>query len=94
MLESLSAQQRAAFLLREVFDYPYPQVAEIVGADVDGTRHLVARAREKIRARRPRYHASRRQRDELARRFFAAAQQGDLPALEQLLAHDVAHWLR
>ncbi|WFE20102.1 RNA polymerase sigma-70 factor [Solwaraspora sp. WMMD937] len=90
LLESLSAQQRAAFLLREVFDYPYPQVAEIVGADVDGARHLVARAREKIRARRPRYHASRRQRDELARRFLAAAQQGDLPALEQLLAQDVA----
>ncbi|WBB99379.1 RNA polymerase sigma-70 factor [Solwaraspora sp. WMMA2080] len=90
LLESLSAQQRAAFLLREVFDYPYPQVAEIVGADVDGTRHLVARARDRIRARRPRYHTTRQQRDELARRFFAAAQQGDLPALEQLLAHDVA----
>jgi RNA polymerase sigma-70 factor (TIGR02957 family) len=90
LLESLSPQQRAAFLLREVFDYPYPEVAEIIGTDVDSARHLVARARNHVRERRPRYHASRRQRDELAQRFFAAAGEGDLPALEALLAHDVA----
>lgn len=90
LLESLSPRQRAAFLLREVFDYPYPQVAELIGADVDGARHLVARARARINERRPRYSASRRQREELARRFFAAAQQGDLPALEALLAQDVS----
>jgi RNA polymerase sigma-70 factor (TIGR02957 family) len=90
LLESLSPQQRAAFLLREVFDYPYPEVAGIVGTDVDGARHLVARARNHVRQRRARYYASRRQRDELAQRFFAAAQQGDLAALEALLAHDVA----
>jgi Sigma-70, region 4/SnoaL-like domain len=86
----LSPRQRAAFLLREVFEYPYPEVAEIIGADLDSTRHLVARARTHISERRPRYYASRRQREELAQRFFAAAQQGDLPALEALLAHDVA----
>jgi RNA polymerase sigma-70 factor (TIGR02957 family) len=90
LLESLTPRQRAAFLLREVFDYPYPEVAEILGTDVDSTRHLVARARGQIQERRPRYHASRRQRDELAQRFFAAAEQGDLPALEALLTHDVA----
>ncbi|AVT33217.1 RNA polymerase subunit sigma-24 [Plantactinospora sp. BC1] len=90
LLESLTPQQRAAFLLREVFDYPYPEVAEIVGTDVDGARHLVARARNHLRERRPRYHASRRQREELAERFFAAAGQGDLRALEELLAQDVA----
>ena len=90
LLESLSPQQRAAFLLREVFDYPYPEVAEIIGTDVDSTRHLVARARTHIRERRPRYYASRRQRQELAQRFFAAAEQGDLRALEALLAQDVA----
>ena len=73
LLESLSPQQRAAFLLREVFDYPYPEVAEIVGTDVDSTRHLVARARKHISERRPRYHATRQQREELAGRFFAAA---------------------
>ena len=90
LLESLSPQQRAAFLLREVFDYPYAEVAEIIGTDVDSTRHLVARARNHIQQRRPRYYASRRQREELAQRFFAAAEQGDLRALEALLAQDVA----
>ncbi|SFC72719.1 RNA polymerase sigma factor SigJ [Streptomyces aidingensis] len=90
LLESLTPRQRAAFLLREVFEYPYPEVAGIVGTDVDGARHLVARARGQLREGRPRYHASRRQREELARRFCAAAGQGDLAALEALLAQDVA----
>jgi len=90
LLESLSPQQRAAFLLREVFEYPYTEVAEFIGTDVDSARHLVARARHHVRERRPRNHASRRQREELAQRFFAAAGQGDLRALEALLAQDVA----
>jgi RNA polymerase sigma-70 factor (TIGR02957 family) len=90
LLESLTPQQRAAFLLREVFDYPYAEVAEFIGTDVDSTRHLVARARNHIRERRPRYYASRRQREELAERFVAAAGQGDLRGLEALLAQDVA----
>jgi RNA polymerase sigma-70 factor (TIGR02957 family) len=90
LLESLSPQQRAAFLLREVFEYPYAEVAEIIGTDMDSTRHLVARARNHVRERRPRHYASRRQREELAQRFFAAAGHGDLRALEALLAQDVA----
>jgi RNA polymerase sigma-70 factor (TIGR02957 family) len=90
LLESLSPHQRAAFLLREVFEYPYTEVAEIIGTDVDSTRHLVAQARHHVQQRRPRYHASRRQRQELAQRFFAAAQGGDLRALETMLAQDVA----
>jgi RNA polymerase sigma-70 factor (TIGR02957 family) len=89
LLESLSPRQRAAFLLREVFDYPYPEVAEIIGTDVDSTRHLVAQARTHVQDRRPRYYASRRQREELAQRFFAAAEHGDLRELEALLAQDV-----
>jgi RNA polymerase sigma-70 factor (TIGR02957 family) len=90
LLESLTPQQRAAFLLREVFQYPYEEVAEIVGTSVDSTRHLVARARNHVRERRPRYDAPRQQHHELAQRFFAAAGQGDLRALEELLAQDVA----
>jgi RNA polymerase sigma-70 factor (ECF subfamily) len=90
LLENLTPRQRAAFLLREVFDYPYPEVAEIIGTDVDGARHLVARARAHVQERRPRYHASRQQRRELAERFFAAAQCGDLQALEAMLTEDVA----
>ena len=73
-----------------MFEYPYAEVAEFIGTDVDSTRHLVARARTHVRERRPRYYATRRQRDELAQRFFAAAGQGDLRALEALLAQDAA----
>jgi RNA polymerase sigma-70 factor (TIGR02957 family) len=90
LLESLTPQQRAAFLLRDVFQYPYEEVADILGTSVDGTRHLVARARNLLRERRPRYYASRQQREDLVRRFFAAAQEGDLSGLEELLAQDAA----
>lgn len=90
VLENLSPQQRAAFLLREVFQYSYQEVAQIVGTGVDSARHLVARARNHVRERRPRYHVSRQERDELARRFFAAAERGDLRGLEALLAQDAA----
>lgn len=89
LLESLTPQQRAAFLLREVFAYPYAEVAEVIGTSVDSTRHLVARARKHVQERRPRNLATRREREELAQRFFAAAGQGDLSALEELLAQDV-----
>ena len=55
LLEELVAAAAGAFLLREVFDYPYAEAAEIIGTDVDSTRHLVARARNHIQQRRPRY---------------------------------------
>jgi RNA polymerase sigma-70 factor (ECF subfamily) len=89
VLESLSPEQRAALLLHDVFDYGYPEIAEIVGKSEDNTRQLATRARRHVQERRPRFDASREQRDELASRFFAAAQEGELEALEQLLAHDV-----
>jgi RNA polymerase sigma-70 factor (TIGR02957 family) len=89
LLESLSPEQRAVLLLRDVFDYGYDEIAEIVGKSEDNTRQLAVRARRHIEERRPRFETSEEQRDELARRFFAAAQEGDLGALEALLAHDV-----
>jgi RNA polymerase sigma-70 factor (ECF subfamily) len=89
LLESLSPEQRAAFLLREVFDYPYDQIAAIVATSEGNARQLVARARRHVEQRRPRFEPSRERRERLARRFFAAAQDGDLGALEELLAHDV-----
>ena len=89
LLESLSPEQRAVLLLRDVFDYGYGEIAAIVGKSEDNTRQLAARARRHVEERRPRFEASREQRDELARRFFAAAQEGDLGGLEALLAHDV-----
>jgi RNA polymerase sigma-70 factor (ECF subfamily) len=89
LLESLSPEQRAVLLLHDVFDYGYEEIARIVGKTQDNVRQLATRARRHVEERRPRFDASREQRDELARRFFAAAEQGDLGALEALLAHDV-----
>jgi RNA polymerase sigma-70 factor (TIGR02957 family) len=89
LLESLSPEQRAAFLLREVFDEPYDRIAEIVGTSEQNARQLAARARRHVEERRPRFEASREQQEELATRFFAAAEEGDLERLEELLAHDV-----
>src|SRR5829696_931099 len=89
LLESLSAEQRAAFLLREVFGEPYDRIAAIVGTSEQNARQLAARARRRVEERRPRFEASREHRDELATRFFAAAEEGDLEGLEELLAHDV-----
>jgi RNA polymerase sigma-70 factor (TIGR02957 family) len=89
LLESLSPEQRAAFLLREVFDYPYDEVARIVGKSEVNARQLVARARRHVEDAKPRFEAPRERREELARSFFAAASDGDLESLEKLLAHDV-----
>jgi len=89
VLESLSAEQRAALLLHDVFDYGYPEIAQIIGKSEDNVRQLASRARRHVQAHRPRFQASREQREELTRRFLAATQQGDLAGLEALLAHDV-----
>lgn len=89
LLESLSPEQRAALLLHDVFDYGYPEIAEIIGKSEDNVRQLASRARRHVEERRPRFQASREQREELTQRFFAAVQQGDLAGLEALLAHDV-----
>jgi RNA polymerase sigma-70 factor (TIGR02957 family) len=89
VLESLSPEQRAALLLRDIFDYGYGEIAALIGTSEANARQLAARARRQVTERRPRFAASRKQRDELAQRFFAAAHQGDLGALEALLAQDV-----
>jgi RNA polymerase sigma-70 factor (TIGR02957 family) len=89
LLESLSPEQRAVLLLHEVFDYGSREIAAIVGKSEDNVRQLATRARRHIEQRRPRFQTTREQRDELARRFFQAAEQGDLSGLEALLAHDV-----
>jgi RNA polymerase sigma-70 factor (ECF subfamily) len=89
LLESLSPEQRAAFLLRDVFDEPYDRIAEIVGTSEQNARQLATRARRHVEERRPRFEASREQREQLATRFFAATEAGDLAGLEALLAHDV-----
>ena len=76
-------------LLHDVFDYGYAEIARIIGKSEDNARQLAARARRHVQERRPRFEASREQRGELARRFFAAVREGDLAGLEALLADDV-----
>lgn len=89
LLESLSPEQRAALLLRDVFDYAYHEVAAVIGTTEANARQLAARARRHVAERRPSFEASPERRDELAQRFFAAAREGDLAGLEALLAEDV-----
>jgi len=89
LLESLTPVERAVFLLREVFDYGYDEIAGIVDRTEHNCRQLYVRARRHVDEGRPRFEASRKQRDELVERFFAAAERGDLAALEEMLAADV-----
>jgi RNA polymerase sigma-70 factor (ECF subfamily) len=89
LLERLTPEQRAAFLLREVFDYPYEQIAAIVGTGEDNARQLVSRARKHVAHGRPRFEASQERREQLANSFVAALRKRDLHALEALLADDV-----
>jgi RNA polymerase sigma-70 factor (ECF subfamily) len=88
LLERLSPVQRAVFLLHEVFGYGYAEIAGILGKSEDNCRQIAARARRHVEAGRPRFEASRRQREELARRFFAAIEEGDTEGLVGLLAAD------
>jgi RNA polymerase sigma-70 factor (ECF subfamily) len=89
VLERLSPTERAAFVLREAFDYPYERIAEVIGRTPDNCRQLVTRARARLGEDRPRFEASVERRDALAGRFFAACREGDLDGLEKLLADDV-----
>ena len=87
-LERLSPVERAVFLLHDVFDYGYEEIAGIVGKSRDNCRQLALRARRHIEAERPRFDPSREAREALAARFFAAIRDGDLEGLVALLAED------
>ncbi|MEV8439697.1 RNA polymerase sigma-70 factor [Actinosynnema sp. NPDC051121] len=89
LLERLSPLERAVFVLREVFGFGFPEVASAVGRSEAACRQLAVRARRHMDAGRPRFEADRRERDELAGRFFDAFREGDLDALRELLAADV-----
>jgi RNA polymerase sigma-70 factor (ECF subfamily) len=89
LLERLSPLERAAFVLREVFGFSFPEVAEAVGRSEAASRQLVVRARRHMDAGRPRFEADRREREELAARFFDALRDGDVDGLRELLAADV-----
>jgi RNA polymerase sigma-70 factor, ECF subfamily len=92
LLESLSPLERAVFLLREVFGYGYDEIAGVMDKSEENCRQLAHRARRQVEARKPRFEASRERRDELARRFFEAASEGDTEGLIRLLAADAVSY--
>jgi RNA polymerase sigma-70 factor, ECF subfamily len=89
LLERLTPLERAVFVLREVFGFGFPEVAAAVGRSEAACRQLAVRARRHMDAGRPRFEADRREREELADRFFDALRDGDVDGLRELLAADV-----
>src|SRR4051794_9871690 len=88
LLERLNPVERAAYLLREVFGYEYAEIAAVIDRTEVNARQLVTRARKHLEASRPRFDADEAARDALLDRFLTAAEEGDLAALEELLAQD------
>jgi RNA polymerase sigma-70 factor (ECF subfamily) len=88
LLERLTPVERAAYLLREVFGYEYAEIAGVIDRSEVNARQLVTRARKHLDAGRPRFDADEAARDALLERFLAAAENGDLETLEELLARD------
>ena len=89
LLERLSPLERAVFVLREVFGFSLPEIASAVGRSEAACRQLAVRARRHMDAGKPRFDAGRREREELAARFFDAFRNGDVGGLRELLSADV-----
>jgi RNA polymerase sigma-70 factor (ECF subfamily) len=85
VLESLSAAERVAFVLHDVFGYEFERIAEVLGTTVGAARQHASRARKAVESRRPRFPASPRQQREVVGAFVAAAEEGDMDALLELL---------
>jgi RNA polymerase sigma-70 factor (ECF subfamily) len=92
LLESLTPVERAVFLLREVFDYDYAEIASLVGKSEDNCRQISRRARESVAARRPRFESSPEQEERLMDSFLEACMSGDMDSLLALLAEDATLW--
>src|ERR687892_1578290 len=88
LLEKLAPVERAVFLLREVFDYLYEEIAPIVGKSPENCRQILARAHRHVAEGRLRFDVSREERDEVAGRFLAAWEEGDTEGLVEVLAPD------
>ncbi|WP_210571078.1 RNA polymerase sigma factor SigJ [Streptomyces sp. GESEQ-4] len=89
VLESLSPLERAVFVLREAFGYPYADIATMLDRSESAVRQLGGRARKHVEERRPRYDVDPAQRRDLTERFLAASMDGDIEGLMSLLAPDV-----
>ncbi|MCW3814078.1 RNA polymerase sigma-70 factor [Micromonospora sp. DR5-3] len=92
VLETLSPLERAVFVLKEVFDFSHAEIAEALERSESAVRQAAHRARNHVRARRPRFTADRSRQREVTERFFAAATGGDINALMELLSPDVTLW--
>jgi RNA polymerase sigma-70 factor (ECF subfamily) len=89
MLERLTAVERAVFLLREVFDYEYAEIANIIGQSEANCRQILHRARQHVGTARPRFSAPEPKHNELLEHFLEATASGDMQGLVKLLADDV-----
>lgn len=89
LLEALSPAERAVFLLHEVFDYKYKEIAGMLNKSEDACRQLCRRAKQHITANRPRFKATPEQHERLFHSFIEVVQQGEIEAFLQLLAEDV-----
>jgi RNA polymerase sigma-70 factor (ECF subfamily) len=90
ILEQLSPTERAAFLLHDVFDFDYPEIAHITGKSEPAARQMIHRARERVRAGKPRFEVDRAEHRRLVERFHAAAYAADERALLNLFSSDIA----
>src|SRR5262249_25704816 len=93
LLEQLTPVERAVFLLREVFDYQYAEIAAIVGKSEAACRQLFSCAKRHIAASRPRFKPSPQAHRHIFTQFLRAAEQGELEGLMQLLSEDVELWV-
>ncbi|MEV0348980.1 RNA polymerase sigma-70 factor [Nonomuraea sp. NPDC050680] len=89
VLETLSPLERAVFVLREAFDLPFSEIAEVIGRAEPATRQLARRAREHVQEKRPRFDVDRGERRRITERFIRASTSGDLDGLIELLSTDV-----
>jgi RNA polymerase sigma-70 factor (ECF subfamily) len=89
VLETLGPAERAVFVLREVFDVPYDEIAEAVGKSPAAVRQIAHRARDHVAARRPRMEVSHTEQERVVERFLDAVSTGDVQALMDVLAPDV-----
>ncbi|MCA2211634.1 RNA polymerase sigma-70 factor [Jidongwangia harbinensis] len=92
VLETLTPIERAVFVLREAFSFQYREIAAIVDRSPDAVRQTAHRARERVRERRPRYDVDREAQRAATERFISATLGGDMRALVEVLAPDVALW--
>ena len=91
VLERLAPTERAAFLLHEVFDYPYGEIAQMLGKSEPACRQLVSRALVRVRESRPRTEMPAQARERLLRSFLAAAKSGDKAEIMRLLSDDAQY---